>query len=118
MIQDPSHLIREQQHARRNRVRIDFIGLELLALTFGPLQVVLDKGEEDNWFQSHFIVAFAAIAAAAFVIGIIWELYQKHPIINLRLYKNRNFAVASVLMFFFGFCFTARPCCCRNLCSC
>ncbi len=103
MIQDPPHLIREQQQARRNGVRIDFIGLALLALTFGPLQVVLDKGEEDNWFQSHFIVAFAAIAVAAFVIGIIWELYQKHPIVNLRLYKNRNFAVASVLMFFFGF---------------
>ena len=103
MIEDPPHLIREQQLARRNRMRIDFIGLALLALTFGPLQVVLDKGEEDNWFQSHFIVAFAAIAAAAFVIGVIWELYQEHPIVNLRLYKNRNFAFASILMFFFGF---------------
>ncbi|MGA9723380.1 MAG: DHA2 family efflux MFS transporter permease subunit [Candidatus Binatus sp.] len=103
MIQDPPHLVREQQLVRRKGMRIDFIGLALLALAFGPLQVVLDKGEEDNWFQSHFIVAFAAIAAAAFVIGIIWELYQEHPIVNLRLYKNRNFAVASVLMFAFGF---------------
>jgi MFS family permease len=103
MIQDPPHLVREQQLARRDGMRIDFIGLALLALTFGPLQVVLDKGEEDDWFQSHFIVAFAAIAATAFVIGIIWELYQEHPIVNLRLYKNRNFAVASMLMFAFGF---------------
>jgi len=103
MIQDPPHLVREQQDARRQGARIDFIGLALLALTFGPLQVVLDKGEEDNWFQSHFIVAFAAIAAIALVVGIIWELYQDHPIVNLRLYKNRNFAVASVLMFAFGF---------------
>jgi MFS transporter, DHA2 family, multidrug resistance protein len=103
MIQDPPHLIREQQQARRKGMRIDFIGLALLALAFGPLQVVLDKGEEDNWFQSHFIVAFAAIAATAFVVGIIWELYQEHPIVNLRLYRNRNFAFASVLMFFFGF---------------
>jgi DHA2 family multidrug resistance protein len=103
MIQDPPHLIREQQRVRRQGMRIDFIGLALLALAFGPLQVVLDKGEEDNWFQSHFIVAFAAIAAIAFVIGIIWELYQEHPIVNLRLYKNRNFAVASMLMFAFGF---------------
>ena len=103
MIQDPPHLVREQQLARRRGMRIDFIGLALLALTFGPLQVVLDKGEEDNWFQSHFIVAFAAIAATALVIGIIWELYQEHPIVNLRLYKNRNFAVASMLMFAFGF---------------
>ncbi len=103
MIQDPPHLVREQQLARRRGMRIDFIGLALLALTFGPLQVVLDKGEEDNWFQSHFIVAFAAIAVTALVIGIIWELYQEHPIVNLRLYKNRNFAVASMLMFAFGF---------------
>jgi MFS transporter, DHA2 family, multidrug resistance protein len=103
MIQDPPHLVREQQRVRRQGMRIDFIGLALLALAFGPLQVVLDKGEEDNWFQSHFIVAFAAIAAAAFLIGIIWELYQEHPIVNLRLYKNRNFVVASMLMFVFGF---------------
>ena len=103
MIQDPPHLVREQQRVRRQGMRIDFIGLALLALAFGPLQVVLDKGEEDNWFQSHFIVAFAAIAAIAFVVGIIWELYQEHPIVNLRLYKNRNFAIASLLMFAFGF---------------
>jgi DHA2 family multidrug resistance protein len=103
MIQDPPHLVREQERVRRQGMRIDFIGLALLALAFGPLQVVLDKGEEDNWFQSHFIVAFAAIAAIAFVVGIIWELYQEHPIVNLRLYKNRNFAIASMLMFAFGF---------------
>ena len=103
MIQDPPHLVREQQRVRRQGMRIDFIGLALLALAFGPLEVVLDKGEEDNWFQSHFIVAFAAIAAIAFVVGIIWELYREHPIVNLRLYKNRNFAIASLLMFAFGF---------------
>ena len=103
MIEDPPHLVREQQLARRQRTRIDFIGLALLALTFGPLQVVLDKGEEDNWFQSHFIVAFAAIAATAFVVGIAWELYQQHPIVNLRLFKNRSFVFSSIIMFAFGF---------------
>ena len=84
-------------------MRIDFIGLALLALTFGPLQVVLDKGEEDDWFQSHFIVAFAVIAAVAFVVGVIWELYQKDPIVDLRLFKNRSFAASSILMFALGF---------------
>ncbi|HLX37175.1 MAG TPA: DHA2 family efflux MFS transporter permease subunit, partial [Candidatus Binataceae bacterium] len=103
MIEDPPHLVREQKLAKAQGARIDFIGLALLALTFGPLQVVLDKGEEDNWFGSHFIVAFATIAAAAFVIGIIWELYQEHPIVNLRLFKNRNFMISSVLMFALGF---------------
>src|SRR5579883_1103749 len=53
MIEDPPHLVRERQLARRRGVPIDFLGIALLALTFGPLQVVLDKGEEDNWFASH-----------------------------------------------------------------
>jgi DHA2 family multidrug resistance protein len=103
MIQDPPHLVRERQLARRRRVRIDLMGMALLALTFGPLQILLDKGEEDDWFQSHFIVALAAISAAALIVGIIWELYQKHPIVELRLYKNRSFVASSILMFALGF---------------
>lgn len=89
--------------AHRRGVRIDFVGLALLALTFGPLQVLLDKGEEDDWFQSHFIVAFATIALVAFIVGVIWELYQRDPVVDLRLFKNRNFAASSVLMFALGF---------------
>jgi DHA2 family multidrug resistance protein len=84
-------------------MRIDFIGLALLALTFGPLQVVLDKGEQDDWFHSHFIVAFATIALVAFVIGVIWEIFQKDPVVDLRLFKNRSFAASSILMFALGF---------------
>jgi MFS transporter, DHA2 family, multidrug resistance protein len=103
MIEDPPHLARQRQLARRRGMRIDFMGLALLALTFGPLQVVLDKGEEDNWFQSHFIVAFAAIAALAFVVGIAWELYQREPIVDLRLFKNRSFAASAFMMFALGF---------------
>ncbi len=103
MIEDPPHLTPERQLARRRGMRVDFMGLALLALTFGPLQVVLDKGEEDNWFQSHLIVAFAAIAALAFVVGILWELYQKDPIVDLRLFKNRSFAASAFMMFALGF---------------
>src|SRR6516164_4474954 len=62
MIQDPPHLVRARRRARRQGMRLDFVGIALLALTFGPLEVVLDKGEEDNWFQSHLILAFAAIS--------------------------------------------------------
>jgi DHA2 family multidrug resistance protein len=103
MIEDPPHLVRERRLARRRGMRIDLMGMALLALTFGPLQILLDKGEEDDWFQSHFIVALAAISAAAFVVGIIWELYQKHPVVELRLYKNRSFVASSILMFALGF---------------
>ncbi len=103
MIQDPPHLLRERKLARRRGMRIDFIGLALLALTFGPLQVVLDKGEEDDWFHSHFIVAFATIALVALIIGVIWEIFQKDPVVELRLFKNRSFAASSILMFALGF---------------
>jgi MFS transporter, DHA2 family, multidrug resistance protein len=103
MIQDPPNLVRERQRASRQGIRIDFLGLALLALAFGPLQVMLDKGEEDAWFQSHFIVALATVAAIAFVAGIIWELYQKQPIVDLRLFKNRSFAISSLLMFAMGY---------------
>ena len=103
VVEDPPRLTREKQAARRRGMRIDFIGLALLALTFGPLQAVLDKGEEDNWCQSHFVVTFAAIAAAALVIGIVWELLQRDPIVDLRLFKNRSFAVSALMMFALGF---------------
>jgi MFS transporter, DHA2 family, multidrug resistance protein len=103
MIQDPPNLVREWQRARRQGIRIDFLGLALLTLAFGPLQIMLDKGEEDDWFQSHFIVALATVAAIAFVAGIIWELYQKQPIVDLRLFKNRSFAISSLLMFAMGY---------------
>ncbi len=102
MIEDPPHLVRERQLARRRGVPIDFLGIALLALTFGPLQVVLDKGEEDNWFASHLIVALAVIAALALLIGIVWELHHKHPIVNLRLFTNRSFATSAVMMFALG----------------
>jgi DHA2 family multidrug resistance protein len=103
MIEDPPHLTRERQVARRRGMRIDFMGLALLALTFGPLQVVLDKGEEDNWFQSHLIVVFAVIAAVALLVGVIWELYRKDPVVDLRLFKNRSFAASAFMMFALGF---------------
>jgi DHA2 family multidrug resistance protein len=102
-IQDPPHLVRERELARRKGRRIDFIGLVLLALTLGPLQVVLDKGAEDDWFQAHFIVAFATVALLGWIIGVIWELYQKNPVVELRLFKNRSFVVSSLLMFALGF---------------
>jgi multidrug resistance protein len=97
MIEDPPQLVRERKLARRQGMRIDYIGLALLALTFGPLQVVLDKGEEDDRLQSHFIVVFATIALVALITGVIWELYQKDPVVDLRLFKNRNFAASSIL---------------------
>ena len=102
MIEDPPHLKEARRRAFSEGLRIDYVGLMLLVLTFGPFQVMLDKGEELDWFQSHFIVALAATAAVSLLVGIGWELWQKSPIVNLRLMSNRHFAISCVLMLSFG----------------
>ena len=68
----------------------------------GALQIVLDKGQRDDWFESSFIVALTVIASAALVSVVIWELRHKNPIIDLRLFKDRSFAVGNGMMFMLG----------------
>ena len=83
--------------------RIDVVGIALVALAFGSLEVVLDKGQEDDWFGSTFIVTFFTIAICTLVAAVVWELYVDDPVIELRLLKNRNFALACGLYMAFGF---------------
>ena len=78
--------------------RIDYIGFGLMAVGLATLQIVLDKGQEDDWFSSSFITKMAIIAVVCLVGFIIWELRTKEPIVNLRVLGNRNFAVGIVLI--------------------
>ena len=71
---------------------IDYVGLGLLAIGLGCLEIVLDNGELKDWFGSPFIRNFSLVAGAALVILVFWELSVKHPIVNLRLLKDRNFS--------------------------
>ncbi len=82
--------------------RIDSIGLGLLALWIGTLQVILDKGQEDDWFGATWIRWAVAILAIAFVTFMIRELVVKNPIVNLRVFKDRNFAIGCTLIALFG----------------
>ncbi len=102
VVEDPPYLEAERRGAFARGFRVDYIGLALLTLTFGPLQVMLDKGEEAGWFQSQFILGFGVIALVALIACIVWEWHNDHPIVDLRLFRNRSFAVASLLMFFLG----------------
>jgi MFS transporter, DHA2 family, multidrug resistance protein len=99
LISDPPYM----KQAKRTGFKIDYIGLGLLALGLGTLQVVLDKGQRDDWFGSHLIVIMTAISAIALVAVVIWEWYHKDPIIDLHLFKDRSFAVGNMLMFMVGF---------------
>jgi DHA2 family multidrug resistance protein len=87
----------------KHGLKIDYVGFGLVAIGLGALQVVLDKGEREDWFASHFIVAFTWVSAVALVTLIVWELWQKEPIVDLPLLKNRSFAAANVVMFAMGF---------------
>ncbi len=98
MVEDPPYLRR----LKGAGVRVDYIGIALLALGIGALQVLLDKGQEDDWFGSHFIVILATISAVSLITLVIWEWHTKSPIIDVRMFKNFNFAVASLMMFFLG----------------
>jgi DHA2 family multidrug resistance protein len=103
-VQDPSYLRERRAEQRRShrRLNIDYIGIGLIVLGIGCLQVVLDKGQEDDWFASHFIATLSAISITSIVALIVWELRQKSPVIELRLLKNFNFAAASLMMFVLG----------------
>jgi DHA2 family multidrug resistance protein len=78
--------------------RIDSIGFGLMALWLGTMQTVLDKGQDADWFGSAWIRWFSVVSAAAFLGFVIRELRTSHPIADLRVFKNRNFAVGTVLI--------------------
>jgi MFS transporter, DHA2 family, multidrug resistance protein len=83
-------------------VRIDYIGIALLIIGIGALQVLLDKGQEEDWFGSQFIIVLAVIAAVALISLVFWELHTDKPIIDVRMFKSFNFAVANLMMFVLG----------------
>jgi DHA2 family multidrug resistance protein len=79
------------------RVPIDTVGLSLLVVWVGALQIVLDTGKEADWFSSPAIVVETIIAGIAFVAWVIWELGEKHPIVDLSLFKSPNFAISTLV---------------------
>jgi DHA2 family multidrug resistance protein len=98
LVEDPPQLKR----LVRGGIRIDYIGIGLLTLGIGALQILLDKGQEDDWFGSNFIVTLATIAVVCLVSLVIWEWHHDEPIIDVKMFRNFNFALASMMMFFLG----------------
>lgn len=82
--------------------RIDSIGFGLMAITLATLQIVLDKGQQDDWLSASWVCWFVAICIVTLIFFVVWELRTKEPIVNLRVLKDRNFAVGVVLITFLG----------------
>ncbi|MGA8013458.1 MAG: DHA2 family efflux MFS transporter permease subunit [Candidatus Acidiferrales bacterium] len=83
-------------------LKIDYIGVVLLTLGVGALQVMLDKGQEDDWFGSRFILTLAVLTAVGLLSFVIWEWFYKSPIVEVRLFRNLNFLAANGMMFVLG----------------
>jgi DHA2 family multidrug resistance protein len=107
MVEDPPHIEREVAAMRKRGLNLDYLGFGLLALGFGSLEFVLDKGQEDDWFGSRLITVFITLCAASLIALILWEIRQiqrKHrPILDLTLFRNRTFGISFLLMFVLGF---------------
>jgi DHA2 family multidrug resistance protein len=103
LIRDPRPFTRMREQRKRDGFRIDYIGFALIVLGLGSLQIVLDKGQQDDWLESSFIAWMTGLAVVSLVATVFWEWRQKDPMVNLRLMKDRNFAVGMVLMFSLGF---------------
>src|SRR6201998_1749723 len=98
VVEDPPYIAR----LKAAGLKLDYIGISLLALGIGSLQVLLDRGQEDDWFGSHFITTLVVVATVCLIALVIWECFQKAPIIDIRLFKNFNFASSNLMMFMLG----------------
>src|SRR5215467_13976039 len=94
--------IHDPPYIKRGEGGIDYWGIGYLAIGIGALQIMLDKGQEEDWFGSRFIVTLALTAGICLVSLAVWEWFHKAPIVDVRLFKNFNFLSANVMMFFLG----------------
>jgi DHA2 family multidrug resistance protein len=102
LIHDPPALV-GKPITRANLLSMDWTGMGLLALGLGSLEFVLDHGQEDDWFGSRRIEILAVTATACLIAVVIRELVIRNPVVDLRLYRARNFSLSNLLIFILGF---------------
>jgi DHA2 family multidrug resistance protein len=103
-VHDPESYAEERKSVRKNgKLSVDGIGIALIGLGSAALEVLLDRGQIDDWFGSRFIIWMFVIGIGCLTTAIFWELRHPDPVIDLRMLKVRNFAIANVFYFVFGF---------------
>ncbi|HEY2471628.1 MAG TPA: DHA2 family efflux MFS transporter permease subunit [Terracidiphilus sp.] len=98
LVEDPPYLA----EIRKKKEGIDYWGLGLLIVSIGAIQIMLDKGQEDDWFGSHFIITLFAIAVIGLTLFFWRELSIEHPVLDLRLFGRRNVGMTQLVMFMVG----------------
>ncbi|SFS18018.1 MFS transporter, DHA2 family, multidrug resistance protein [Granulicella pectinivorans] len=102
-VHDPPAFQEERKKVRVNgKLNIDSVGIALIAVGSAALEIMLDRGEIDDWFGSPFICWMFVIGLTGLVGAVFWELRQDDPVIDFRMLKTRNFAISSVFYFMFG----------------
>src|ERR1700753_697102 len=103
-VHDPPEFAKERASVRdeKGKLHVDGIGIALIGLGSAALEVLLDRGQIDDWFGSKFICLMFVIGVTCVVAAVFWELRAKDPVIDFRLLKVRNFAIANVFYFVFG----------------
>lgn len=89
-------------YIRRTSSRVDYWGIGMLAVGIGALQVVLDKGQEKDWFGTHWITALALLSTILLTTFVIYELVAEHPVVNLRVFRNRSYSIGTIMMSILG----------------
>jgi DHA2 family multidrug resistance protein len=102
MLEDPPYFVKERKAKKKANLQVDYWGIIFIAIGLGFLQILLDKGERDDWFSSDFIRTCGVLALGGIVLAVYWELKVKNPVVDLSLLKDRNFAIAGFFMFMVG----------------
>ena len=104
LVHDPPEFVKEIKAARQGgKLSIDYWGISLIALGFASLEIVLDKGQREDWLESRFIVMFLTVALVSLIAAAIYEWRHSDPVVEIKLFQERNFAISNILYFIFGF---------------
>jgi DHA2 family multidrug resistance protein len=101
-VDEPKVLVEEREQRWRRGIRLDSVGFMLIAVGLGALEITMDRGEREDWFQSPLIWLSAIVAGAGLLTFVIWELSDREPLLDLTLFKNRNFAAATFIIMIVG----------------
>ncbi len=101
-VDEPKAIIQQRKEITKGGIKFDFPGFALAALFLGALEITLDRGQRLDWFSSPVIQVASIVAAISFIAFIPWELSRKDPVVKLRMFGQRNFAIASIMLLVVG----------------